>query len=183
MTVVGCWNGTGKLLQYGNNGMRLTENQIILRTATSADLEAVNAIVESCVMGWQLPEKVKRLSLSSYRYHLHDLDYLEMLLATLPNKEIVGVAAWEPADFPGLSEHQPNMLLHGLYVAPRNQHQGVGKHLLRAALEATRSQHMAGLLVRAQTDAVEFFRSQGFQYLPVKNPDKDYPNMWWKPAS
>ncbi|GAB6039601.1 hypothetical protein [Endothiovibrio diazotrophicus] len=36
-----------------------------LHRAGPADLEAINRVVEGAVMSWQLPERVKRLSLPS----------------------------------------------------------------------------------------------------------------------
>lgn len=133
-------------------------------------------------MGWDLPERVKRLTLSSYRYLPHDLDHIELILATLPDGEITGVAAWEPARYQDLPDNKTGILLHGLYVAPRYQHQGFGSYLLDAALEAARSKNRDGLLVKAQADAIGFFQSQGFCHLPVDNTSRDYPHKWWKQA-
>ena len=91
------------------------EENIVLRSASSSDLDAVNNIIESCVMGWDLPERVKRLTLSSYRYLPHDLDHIELMLATLPDGEITGVAAWEPARYQDLPDNKTGILLHAEY--------------------------------------------------------------------
>ena len=156
------------------------EEEITLRPAEPDDLDKVNAVIESCVMGWDLPERVKRLSLSSYQYFPHDLQHLDLLLAIIPGEELAGVAAWELAAASELPENREGMLLHGLYVALDNQRRGVGSLLLNAVLEEVRSRNLGGLLVKAQPDAVGFFKTQGFVHLPVGNTDRDYPYRWWK---
>jgi hypothetical protein len=52
------------------------QTEISIRTARESDLGALNEVIEACVMGWNLPERVKRLSLGSYRYQPHDLAHL-----------------------------------------------------------------------------------------------------------
>lgn len=157
------------------------ESSIVIRQAQKTDLDTINRVIESCVMGWDLPERVRRLSLVSYLYHSQDLDHLEMLLAEISGDEIVGVAAWEPAAAADLPQHKCGMLLHGLYVAPRYQHQRIGSRLIKAVLDVTHRQGQDGLLVKAQVDAVGFFQSRGFIQVPVENPKRDYPHRWWKP--
>jgi hypothetical protein len=70
---------------------------IKLRRLASVDLDAANAVVEAAIMTWDLPERVKRLSLASYRYNVHDLEHLTIMGALDAAEAIVGVAAWEPA--------------------------------------------------------------------------------------
>jgi hypothetical protein len=53
-----------------------TGHHPILRRASANDLDAVNRVIETAVMGWVLPERVKRLSLPGYRYAAHDLENL-----------------------------------------------------------------------------------------------------------
>lgn len=131
-------------------------------------------------MGWNLPERVKRLSLGSYRYQLHDLDHLELVVAEIPGGEVVGVAAWEFASATDLPREKRGLLLHGLYVSPQHQHRGIGSRLVDTALEAVHTQGMDGLLVKAQADAVGFFQARGFTHLPVENPGREYAHRWWK---
>ena len=69
----------------------------LLRPANADDLSAVNAVIESAVMTWKLPERVKRLAMSTYLYTAHDLEHLHLMLAEDRAAAIVGVAAWEPA--------------------------------------------------------------------------------------
>ena len=51
----------------------LTLKSLNLRPAAPDDLEEVNQVIEAAVMTWDLTERVKRLSLPSYRYNAHDL--------------------------------------------------------------------------------------------------------------
>lgn len=150
-----------------------------LRPASSADLEAVNALVERAVMTWQLPERVKRLALPSYRYHPHDLAHLELMLATDAAGRILGVAAWEAAAPRDNPAGRQGLLLHGLYVDPTHQGLGVGTALLRAAATAARRQGHDGLLVKAQPDAAGFFAACGLTALTAENPDREYAHRYW----
>jgi GNAT superfamily N-acetyltransferase len=150
-----------------------------IRDIQRIDLGSVNRIVEACVMGWKLPERVKRLSLSSYRYNEQDLDHLSTVVATLPSGTITGIAAWEPAPANELPNNCHGMLLHGLYVAPTHQGQGVGRQLIEYALEETVKMGMDGLLVKSQSDANSYFQSLNFSKLPVENEARDYPHRWW----
>ncbi len=156
----------------------MAEN-ISIRSMQRDDLDSANAIVETCVIGWDLPERVKRLSLGSYRYTEQDLDHFTAVVAITPHNEIIGVAAWEPASAGDLPGNRQGMLLHGLYVAPRHQGEDVGGRLVKTAVEAARTQGMDGLLVKAQSDANGFFQSRGFSNLPVENAARDYPHRWW----
>ena len=91
------------------------------RSADESDLIGINAVIERAVMSWDLPERVKRLSLPSYRYQADDLDHLELWVAEAPRVGIVGVAAWEPAAAGDTPEGKRALLLHGLYIAPDRQ--------------------------------------------------------------
>ena len=155
-------------------------SSIAIRAATQDDLPAINAIIEACVMGWDLPERVKRLSLDSYRCHDQDLKHLDIFVATSARGKIVGVSALEPADEKDLPEHKAGLLLHGLYVMPALQQRGVGALLLQHACEQVCAQGLDGLLVKAQADANSYFASQGLVPLPARDPGRDYPHRWWR---
>lgn len=154
--------------------------QLTFRPAVPADLEAVNAVIEAALMQWDLPERVKRLSLPSYRYQAHDLDHLELTLVESAHSGIVGIAAWEQADRRDTPAGRDGLLLHGLYVAPEQQRRGIGRQLLQAAEAAARSRGLEAVLVKAQPGAEAFFRACGLRRLPVRNPDRDYPHRFWK---
>ena len=156
----------------------MDEQTVEIAPLGAADLPGVNAVVESAVMGWNLPERVKRLSLPSYRYQATDLVHQEGCVARADGT-VVGVAVWEPAADEGGVGTGPVFLLHGLYVAPAWQRRGLGARLLRAARHAVCAAGAAGLLVRAQADAVPFFRAMGWQELPVQDEGRDYPHRFF----
>lgn len=131
-------------------------------------------------MTWELPERVKRLSLPSYRYNGIDFDHFEMVVAEDDQQAITGVAAWEPADAKDAPAGQTALLLHGIYVDPCYHHQGIGGLLFQAAEHAVRKHHCDGLLVKAQDDANGFFIAQGMNRLPVEDPLRNYANSFWK---
>jgi predicted N-acetyltransferase YhbS len=154
-----------------------------LRPATPADLEAINAVIERAVMTWNLPERVKRLTLPSYRYSEHDLDHLHIVVVEDGDHAVLGVAAWEPASPRDIPEGKTGLLLHGLYVDPPRQRGGIGSQLLDAAVAATRENQVDGLLVKARPEASGFFIGRGLEPLPVTDAERDYPHRFWKAVS
>lgn len=154
---------------------------ITLRKARAADLVAINQLIDAAIMTWDLPERVKRLSLPSYHYKLHDLEMLELMVAENSEQRVVGVTAWEPADINDTPQGQRALLLHGIYVDPEHHHQGIGSQLLRAAEQAAVNQGYSGLLVKAQANAAGFFLAQGLRALKVENEKRDYAHRYWKP--
>ncbi len=152
-----------------------------IRPGSFEDADALNRVIESAIMTWKLPERVKRLSLPSYRYDALDLDHLQVVVATGTRDQVLGVAAWEPAEAHDCPSGKTGLLIHGLYVDPAAQHRGIGSALLNTALQAAREAGVDGLLVKAQADAVEFFLSKGMQALPVEDPARHYANRLWEP--
>ncbi|HKJ09674.1 MAG TPA: GNAT family N-acetyltransferase [Gammaproteobacteria bacterium] len=152
---------------------------VTIRTAATTDLEAINRVVERAVMSWDLPERVKRLSLPVYRYTEADLAALETVVAVTA-KDLVGVAAWEHADAADLPGSGDALLLHGLYVDPRHNGQGIGTQLLQATEAAAREQGMTGVVVKAQRDAAGFFKARGYRAMEVTNAGRDYAHRLWK---
>lgn len=136
-----------------------------VRPAGADDLAALNGVVERAVMTWRMAERVKRLSLPSYRYHARDLDHLHLVVAEDPLHAIVGVAAWEPATPRDLPDGRRGLLLHGLYVD--------------AATVAARTAGYDGVLVKAQADARGFFAGRGLHPLPARDPARDSPHRFW----
>lgn len=154
-----------------------------IRRATLADLDGINQVIEAAIMTWKLPERVKRLSLSSYRYNELDFKHLDFLVAENDAHAIVGVAAWEEAATRDLPHQQKGMLLHGIYVAPDYHHQGVGQQLFQQVEHEIQQQGYNTLLVKAQADADGFFLAQGMQRLSIANDKRDYANRFWKRLS
>lgn len=153
---------------------------VTLRPASPADLPRLNTVVEAAVMTWNLPERVKRLALPTYRYSLHDLEHLEIMVAEGEDGILSGVAAWEAADPRDLPPGHTGLLLHGLYVEPNRQGKGIGTQLLQRALAAASDRGLDGLLVKAQADAEAFFLARGLQRLPVQDPARHYAYRLWR---
>ena len=74
------------------------DSPVTLRHATSGDIDRVNTLIEAAIATWNLPERVKRLSLPTYRYDEDDLAHLDLVVAETGGSDMVGVAAWEPAE-------------------------------------------------------------------------------------
>lgn len=152
---------------------------MLLREATPADLPAINTLISAAVMTWNLPERVKRLSLPSYHYDQTDLQHLVIQLAETEPGRLAGIVAWEPADTRDTPQAQPGLLLHGIYVLPDVHQQGIGRQLLAAAQQAARQGGYAGLLVKAQPDAEGFFLACGLSPLPVTDKSRHYHHRYW----
>ena len=159
------------------------DNQLILRKAGITDLEEINRVIADAISSWNLPERVKRLSLPGFFYKPHDLQTIELLVAKSDKCDITGVAGWEPADAADIPDGQTALLLHGIYVKPELQHRGIGTQLLRAAEHAACNGTYSGLLVKAQATAAGFFKSNGMEPLMVENTSRDYAHRFWKPCN
>ena len=154
--------------------------KISIRQAKESELEVINDIIRTCVFTWNLSDRVKRLTVSSYQYNSFDLEHFEIFVAIDASKRIVGVVTLEEINTLELSEGQTGLLLHGLYVEPAFQNQRIGQQLLQFSLQRVKSKELDGLLVKAQVDANSFFKQQGFEHLQVIDADKDYLYRWWK---
>jgi N-acetylglutamate synthase-like GNAT family acetyltransferase len=154
--------------------------KVVIRQVNESELKSINDIISACVFNWNLSERVKRLTVSSYQYNSFDLTHFEIYAAIDTNiKTIVGVMALETAKS-SLPEGQTGLLLHGLYVAPIFQKQQIGQQLLEFALQRVKTKGLDGLLVKAQVEANRYFEKQGFEHLSVVDVGKDYPHRWWR---
>jgi len=151
-----------------------------LRPLTAVDLDGANAVIEAAIMTWQLPDRVKRLSLPSYRYDSNDLAHLTLVGAVDEADAIVGVVSWEAASASDTPNGVRGLLLHGVYVPPTLHRAGIGGRLLDAAIEAARQGGFDGLLVKANRDAQRFFSAKGLQQLSVMDAGRDYPYRFWR---
>ena len=159
----------------------MSDKDVKIRSANENDLDAINQIIEQAVMAWQLPERVKRLALPSYRYTQLDMKYFTLVIAERENT-IVGVVAWDIDSHHGPKDSS-GLLLHGIYVLPEHQHCGIGGRLLTEVENAARRAKMDGVLVKAQNDAVEFFLARGLSKLDAQDIQRDYENRYWKQLS
>jgi N-acetylglutamate synthase-like GNAT family acetyltransferase len=152
---------------------------VSIREGRSEDLDQMNRVVEHAVMSWQLPDRVKRLAIPSYRYHDYDMSNMTFFLAEDASNQVRGLAALEQIIAPGASDARA-MLLHGLYVDPECHGQGVGKQLLACAEIFAHDQGFTGMLVKAQPEAASFFVKKGYEELEVEDMRKDYQHRLWK---
>lgn len=147
--------------------------------AKQSDLDNINHVIEAAIMTWDLPERVKRLSLASYFYNEQDLKHFEIVVA-IQDEKIVAVASWEPADTKDSPQDKSGLLLHGLYVHPEIQGQGVGQKLFQKAVNAAQSKGLSSLLVKAQANAIDFFVQQGMHWVKIQDASRDYAHRLWK---
>lgn len=154
---------------------------ISFRPAREWDHLLINHVIEQAVMGWDLPERVKQLSVASYYYHEHDFEHFRIVVAEI-DREIVGVVAWEqqPLD---IQQSGRALLLHGIFVNPLHQGKGIGTRLFKLATDAATKAGCDGVLVRAQQDAEGFFAHMGMAKLDVIDDRRDYAHRYWKPLT
>lgn len=161
-----------------NQAHDMIQGRLHIRNARPHDLDSINQVVRAALTSWDLPERVKRLTLSSYLYNELDLRHLRILIATVEDT-VVGLLAIE-------SEHSEtdvpadSLLIHGLFVDPAFHHQGIGTQLFRQAQQLACRMNASGLLVRAHKDAQGFFTAMDMQTLPVLDTTRDYALRYWK---
>jgi GNAT superfamily N-acetyltransferase len=154
--------------------------EISTETPKPGELPAINAVVEAALTTWDLPARVRRLVLPSYRYQEIDLAHLGFALARdHADAGIAGVAAWETADRRDCPSGHAGLLLHGLYVDPARHGQRIGSRLLAQVADHAAAAGLDGVLVRAQRDAEGFFERQGMQRLAVADEQRDYAGRYW----
>lgn len=144
-----------------------------IRKAREKDLEQLNAMITDAVMQWDLPDRVKRLSLNSFHYDALDLQGMRIRVAIDEENRLVGVAALEATDNP----HE--MLLHGLFVSPERQRSGIGTTLLQTIEQDLRSLNILTLLVKPQRSALVFFQTMGFSRVKSSS-ERQYENLMCK---
>ena len=154
-----------------------------LRKAEAADLDFINRIVERAVMSWDLPERVKRLAMTSYHYREDDLAMSMLVVGENTHREIVGLAAWEQADPLDSPSGKRTLQLHGIYVDPDYKLRGVGSRLLQAAEQAAVDGLYDCLMVKAQPDAAGFFITQGMRPFETEDSRPGYAHRYLKDVS
>ena len=147
--MIDCHNG------HGGMGQLLT-----FVRAESADLAKVNALIVAAVGGWPTSARLSRLAAISLSYGALDFEDFEMVLCYKAAAEI-GVAVWQPDALIRLQNGDQVAWLHGLYVAPSAQGQGIGRELLREIARRASLRHRYSLYVRAERFATGFFERLG----------------------
>jgi GNAT superfamily N-acetyltransferase len=154
-------------------------NTFTIRKAEGHDLRAINRIIESAVMNWPTQKRLKQLAVRPLQYDEVDLAQYEVLVAEV-HGEVVGVAVWD-AEAATLLPNGEGGLLHGLYVLPLFQRQGVGRKLMEAVFAVAAERNLPGLLIKAQRVSRSYFEHQGLE-LRAANED-EYPWQYWKRLS
>lgn len=152
---------------------------VTVRSARVHELDVVNDVVTSAVLGWPVSERLKRIALPLLRYDTVDAREMEMLLARR-NGHVVGVAVWDPAHRWAGPAGESGALLHGLYVRPEAQGAGVGRALQQQVAERAGELGFDGLLVKSERVSVGYFERCG--YRRVSEPGAfglDYPYLFW----
>lgn len=157
----------------------MTINHLTIRPARLDELDTINEIIEAAVMSWELPDRVKRLAMPSYRYDEFDFKHQQIWVAEDEQKIILGAFSLEDANAGDLPEDQTGLLLHGIYVKPSHHYQGIGRQLLQKAKKLVREMGKHGLLVKAQEDAIGFFVAMGMHLLHVKDCERHYNHRFW----
>lgn len=140
-----------------------TRTKVSLRKATPDDLMFINGIIETAVMSWQLPERVKRLSLPNYRYSADHFESLSLFLANgKDSADVLGVLALADEGEAEMPYGQTSSVIHGIYVDPFNHREGIGKKLVAHAVKLARRAEKDGVLATVQPDAFAFFEAVGF---------------------
>ncbi|MCP5155929.1 MAG: GNAT family N-acetyltransferase [Ectothiorhodospiraceae bacterium] len=148
-----------------------------LRLADVDDIPRINRVVEASLATWDVAERVRRLALPSLSYDAFDARHMTFVLAEARGA-VVGVAAWEPAGPGDAPPGRRALLLHGLFVVPQWQRQGVGAALLAAARRAATDARADGVVVRAWREAEGFFLAQGMLGFPGDAPDRSPRRLW-----
>lgn len=142
-----------------------------------SDLTAASAVIERAVMNWPLPEKLRRASIAVLRYGGVDLDHFE-IFACRSKTSTIGVLA---LDFyrGGPDGRQRDVLLHGLYIDPLFQHQGLGKKLVAFAERLAGLRFRDEMTIKAERVSCAFFERCGYRHRPP-GTDTDYPYCFSK---
>ncbi len=144
--------------------------------ARASDLPEINRIISRAVLGWPLPQRVKRLTLPMLQYDAIDFEHYAALVCS--RQIVIGCGLWlnEPLSF---GPQYCGGLLHGIYVDPAAQGQGIGRKLLQEVFLRAATAGLDGILVKAERVSQGFFERSGMELLPQLAPN-DYPYRYWK---
>lgn len=149
----------------------MTTQDITLRPATADDLDAINRVIASAILNWPMANRTKRLAATTHTYDAVDLTDFDIFVCAR-GKEIIGVAAWDP-DYQGTTS-----LLHGLYVLPIVQGQGIGRKLMDLVFARAAEQKVQGVLVKAERVSASYFEHRHLDR--VESAANEYPFQYFK---
>lgn len=136
------------------------------------EVDRINAVIESAVGAWPVPDRLRRRACTVLRYAAVDFDDHEFVGAFVEQR-LAAIAAWCPGPVPGIAASDQSLLLHGLFVEQVMQGRGLGRRLLAAACGRCRALAVDELLVRVERHAEGFFRGVGLA--PVAPERSRYP--------
>jgi N-acetylglutamate synthase-like GNAT family acetyltransferase len=148
----------------------MTEQSYDIKPARANDLQAINVVIENAVMGWPLAERVKRLSVNVLIYDVTDFSHYNMYVA-YKNHEIVGVVAWDP--------QHPDNLLHGIYITPAEQQNGLGKQLLSFIFTLAKELAKTSVIIKAERISCAYFEHLGLEKVTSERLN-NYPYLYRK---
>ncbi len=142
-------------------------------------LDVVNDIVEEAVSSWGIADRVRRLILPSLLYNEVDLQHMRFLLLDDEGGKAVAVAIWEEIGGTDTSSRTRKVQLHGLYVRPRWQRQGLGAGILEFVGLWVGMHGLDGITVRPWRESEAFFRRHGFESASDRaSPEDSSPGLW-----
>lgn len=145
---------------------------IQITRADENNLAAINSVVRRAVMNWPMAPRMKRRAVTILQYDRIDMqNYVYYRYSS--GRTIMGAIA---IDF---ESGGSDALLHGIYVDPDAQNQGVGATLLRFAERQARCHDQKGMTLKAERVSCGFFERCGYVHQAPITPD-DYPYLYRK---
>ena len=141
-----------------------------------SDLPAINQIIAEAVMAWPMPERMKRLSVPVLCYDSEDFKHYQFILYQ-QGASSVGLVVWN-AQTSVETVNGRGYLMHGLYVVPSSQGQGIGRQLMQQVFSKAADAGADGVLIKAERAAISFFEQCGLAPLPAITAT-DYPYQFW----
>ena len=142
------------------------------RLALMSDLDSINQLIQAAVTNWPLPLRLKRRAVPVLQYDPLDFDHLTLFVCE-SDAEILGVAAIDLDHAPGKA------LLHGLFVLPTVQGNGIGKQLMQMSFNWAEKNQLEAVVIRAERVSVPYFQRQGLTTIESLEPN-DYPHQFEK---
>lgn len=155
---------------------------LIFHTVKASDLCAINRIVEQAVSSWGLPERVYRLTKPLLAYSGTDLNFMRAVLVLNAELNAIGTALWETGGLESAAKQTSPLFLHGLYILPEFQRQGIGTRLIDHVSRYARQAGYNGIEIKAWRDSEPFFLRLGFNDAAGAHERILYPRQLWRPA-
>jgi GNAT superfamily N-acetyltransferase len=138
---------------------------IVIRDAVPLDVERLNRIAAAAKAHWGYPPEWLELWSLQLTIAPADIERWRFRVAAGQNSE--------PLGFVAMSAAWPRHVVEHLWVQPGSMRQGIGRALLRDALELAGAAGALGLDIEADPHAAEFYLLQGGRpagYVPAPMP-------------